>query len=194
MINIPGYTLEKENRIGRKGGGVAILIKDELKYKNRSDPREKCKNSQTETYFIELKGTQGNLILGSLYHPPNTPTKEFIDNYTELLNELNLENHLLILGMDHNLDLLKVMQHKLTEQFLERNLDGGMIPQITKPTRITQTSATLIDNILISKKVCEQTESRILVEDISDHMVSLCTIRDFKHTCREGLKIVSRDT
>ena len=193
-INIPGYHLELEKRKGKKGGGVAILIKENLKYKSRPDLKEKFKNSQTETCFVELKGSQGNIILGSLYHPPNTPTKELLDNYTELLNELNKERNELILGMDHNLDLLKVNQHKLTEEFLECNLDSGMIPQITKPTRITQTSATLIDNVMISKKLSGQTESRILVENISDHLPSLVSIKNFRYTHKEGMKVYSRDT
>ena len=187
-INIPGYHLELENRKGKKGGGVATLIKENLKYKNRPDLKKKLKNGQMETCFVELKGSQGNIILGSLYRPPNTPTKEFLDDYTELLSELNKEKHELILGMDHNLDLLKLNQHKLTEEFLECNLNGGIIPQITKPTRITQTSATLIDNVMISKKLGRQTESRILIENISDHLPSLVLIR------KEGMKIYSRDT
>ena len=54
--------------------------------------------------------------------------------------------------MDHNLDLLKVNSHKKTKEFLECNLENGMIPQITKPTRITHTSAILIDNVMISKR------------------------------------------
>ena len=61
-----------------------------------------------EACFVELKGTQGNIILGSLYCPPNNPAKEFLDNYTELLNELNKEKNELILRMDHNLDLFKI--------------------------------------------------------------------------------------
>ena len=181
-INIPGYHLEKENRKGKKGGGVAILIKENLKYKNRPDLKEKVKNGQMETCFVELKGSQGNIILGSLYHPPNTPTKEFLDSYIELLSELNKEKHKLILGMDHNLELLKIKKHKLTEEFLECNLDSGKIPQITKPTRITQTNATLIDNVMISKKLSGQSESRILIENISDHMLSLVLIRNFRHS------------
>ena len=132
--------------------------------------------------------------MGSLYHPPNTPTKEFLDNYTELLHDLNKEKNELILGMDHNLDLLKVNQHKLTEEFLECNLDSRMIPQITKPTRITQTSATLIDNVMISKKLSGQTESRILIENISDHLPSLVSIKNFRYTHKEGMKVYSRDT
>ena len=131
--------------------------------------------------------------MGSLYRPPNNPTKEFLDNYTELLNELNKERNELILRMDHNLDLLKINQHKLTEEFLECNLDGGMILQITKPTRITQTSAILIDNVMISKKLSRQTKSRILVENISDHLPSLVSIKNFGYMHKEGTKIYSRN-
>ena len=96
--------------------------------------------------------------------------------------------------MDHNLDLLKINQHKLTEEILECNLDGRMIPQITKPTRITQTSATLIDNVMISKKLSGNTERRILVENISDHLPSLVSIKKIRYTHKEGMKIYSRDT
>ena len=164
-INIPGYHLELENRKGKKGGGLAILIKENLNYKSRPDLKEKLKNSQTETCFVELKGSQGNIILGSLYRPPNTPTKEFLDNYTELLHDLNKEKN-----------------------------DRGMIPQITKPTRITQTSATLIDNVMISKKLSSRTKSRILVENISDHLPSLVSIKNYRYTYKEGMKVYSRDT
>ena len=42
-INILGYHLESENRKGKKGGWVAILIKENLKYKNRLDLQWKTK-------------------------------------------------------------------------------------------------------------------------------------------------------
>ena len=37
--------------------------------------------------------------------------------------------------------------------FMDLNLDKEMIPCITKPTRITNNSAILIDNILISRSL-----------------------------------------
>ena len=93
--------------------------------------------------------------------------------------------------MDHNMDLLKVTSHKKTEEFLECNLDNGLVPQITNPSCITQTSAMLIDNIMISKKLCGQTESHILVNNISDHMISVVVLKNFRQKRREGLKIFS---
>ena len=193
-INIPGYNLELENRNGRKGGGVAILIRENLIYKRRPDLKLNVEDNRLETCFVELKGTKCNLMLGSLYRPPKTPPKEFLKDYTKLLNKLNKEKNELILGMDHNLDLLKINHHKPTEEFLECNLDSGMIPQITKPTCITQTSATLIDNVIVSKKLSVHTESRIVIENISDHLLSLVSINNFTHSRKERVKIYSRDT
>ena len=142
---------------------------------------------------MELKGAPHNLILGSLYRPHNCPPGEFVEVYDKLLKELTKEKYEVILGMDHNLDLLKVDHHKKTEEFLECNLENGIVPQITKPTQITQTSATLIDNIMISRKLCGKTLSRILIDNISDHMTSLLVLQNFKQKKREGLKIFSRD-
>ena len=50
------------------------------------------------------------------------------------------------------MDLLKSSIHKQTNDFTEMLLDNGMVPTITKPTRISKTTATLIDNILIRER------------------------------------------
>ena len=49
-------------------------------------------------------------------------------------------------------------------------LDRNYIPTITKPTRITKTSATFIDIIIISKGLQNQYDSGILIDDMSDHL------------------------
>ena len=47
----------------------------------------------------------------------------------------------------------------------------SFIPTIYKPTRITETTATLIDNILTNCACCDSVQnSAIVVIDISDHM------------------------
>ena len=59
----------------------------------------------------------------------------------------------MILSMDHNVNLLKIIKHKQTAEFLESILDLNLIPTIMRPTRITNMSATLIDNMFISDKL-----------------------------------------
>ena len=46
---------------------------------------------------------------------------------------------------------------------------AGLVPTITRPTKITSESNTLIDNIYISGNRLDTLQSRILIADISDH-------------------------
>ena len=39
-----------------------------------------------------------------------------------------------IIGMDHNLDLLKSSTHKHTQQFIDEMTDKNLLPMITRPT------------------------------------------------------------
>merc|ERR1712059_37876 len=64
-------------------------------------------------------------------------------------------------------DLLKFGIHKPTEEFIDLMYANGLVPNITKPTRIQSTSATLIDNIFSSSVSIGL--SGILLDDISDH-------------------------
>ena len=113
----------------------------------------------------------------SLYCPPNTSVKSFHDEYKQLLNKLNeVTSCDVILGLDHNLDFLKSNNHKDTQNFIELNLEKNLLLCITRPTRITKSTTTLIDNTLISKNLQGRQDSKILISDISDHLPNLVSL------------------
>ena len=88
-----------------------------------------------------------------------------------------------MIGLDHNLDLLKTDKHKPTQTFLESVLENSYIPCITRPTRNTHSSATLIDNILVSRDIYNNITSGIDISDLSDHLPCIMTcplINDYK--------------
>ena len=101
-------------------------------------------NKNFELVFTELISTnQKNIIMDSLYRPPNTSETEFLNLYNELLNKFKLQSKKeVILALNHNLDLLKCHIH--TENFLEINLKNNILPCITRPIHITKTTATLV--------------------------------------------------
>ena len=101
---------------------------------------------------------------------------------------------IIIIGLDHNLDLLKSMQHSLTNNFVQSNLDFGLIPTITRPTRITQSTKTLIDNIIVSQNLCRSFVSSVLINDISDHLPTACVIPTLVTSKKGPVTITSRDT
>ena len=143
IVDIPNYTFIGKHRKNRRGGGVGILIHNALKYKERHDiklPNE----SDLEYAFAEVKTNQGNLLIGSMYRPPHTKEKQFLKDYKDLLRQLKMMKDTdILLGMDHNMDLLKVSKHKHTQSFLDYNLEEDLLPTITKPTRISKNCATL---------------------------------------------------
>ena len=70
---------------------------------------------------------------------------------------------------DFNLDLLKHESHSVTAQFIESLFAFSSLPMITKPTRITTHSATLIDN-MFTNNLTVSSRNCLIISDISDHL------------------------
>ena len=69
---------------------------------------------------------------------------------------------------DFNINLLNVATHQQTNDFIDNVIAQGCIPYITKPTRITSTTATLIDH-LYSNHTHTEYDSGIIITDMTDH-------------------------
>ena len=174
LVEIPSYTLISNHRSNCKGGGTAILVWNGISFKSCKD-LDIFQEKTIESVFIEISSKSGKkIIVGSLYCPPNNTPLEFTTKLNEITCKIKLEKDKEVsLGMDHNLDLLKSGTHKPTQLFLEDLLDKNILPIITRPTRITQNSATLIDNIFISEKLHHFFESAVIISDMSDHLPAL---------------------
>jgi hypothetical protein len=171
MCKLKGYNLKEfENRKKLKQGGVAIYVKRNMKSISRKDLNI-FKEGEFESCFIELitKNNHKNIIIGEIYRVPGTSEKTFLNEYRQLLNIISKENKQLIIGTDQNIDYLKINTVANSSELLEINLDYKILPTVTRPTRITHTSATLIDNINISAELCSHYKTGIIVTDISDH-------------------------
>ena len=114
-----------------------------------------------------------DIIVGVVYKPPNTNNDTFLSHLTDLLDKLNKENRPCYLLGDYNIDLLKYTTH--SESFLNQLLTYGFFPKIDRATRITNTAATLIDNILTN--VHDQNlVSGIWTASVSDHLPVYVTL------------------
>ena len=193
-FSIPGYELYHLDRQNKKGGGVGILASSKLRCTLRNDLTSKLPESECITIEITLRNGK-HCLASSMYRPPNSEIPVFLASYSSLVCAMKKEcPNGTIVGLDHNLDFLKADSHQLTNDFIQLNLDLGMIPTITQPTRITRSTATLIDNIMVSQNNCGNYIASILVEDMSDHLPTICVINSLMAMTREPLKICSRDT
>ena len=90
-------------------------------------------------------------------------------------------------------NMLKIDKHKNTSHLFNLFTSSGFIPTITRPTRITHTSCTLIDNIYTNITTSDATiHSGILTYDISDHLPILTSIGHDKTCKAQPLKIQYR--
>ena len=132
------------------------------------------------------------IIVGSMYQLPNTDTESFNKRLNTITSKFALTNDKeVIIGMDHNLDLLKSSTHKHTRQFIEEMTEKNLLPTITRPKRITNSSATLIDNIFVSDKLHRFYESAILLDDMSCHLPTLTLLKQTKLLDKEPLEFES---
>ena len=145
--------------------------------------------------YVEIRAKNGSqILLGSLYCSLNTNTKPFTDHLEETINMTRTKNPNteIILGMDNNLDLLKSDTCKTTENFLDLMINRERWPTITRPTRITQRSATLIDNIFISSKLHRSFDSMVILDDILDHLPTLVLLKQTKLCNKKPIEFQSR--
>ena len=191
QINIPGYKFTGKHRPNRNGGGVGFLISEDLRFKVRDDLLHD--SNVMENCIIEVETKQNNILMNAIYRPPNTNPTCFNREFDTHLKLLNLQkNKDIVIGLDHNLDFLKSDQHPGTLEFIENTLANGLIPIITRPTRVTKSSATLIDNILVSQKLSNSYTSGVICHDLSDHFPCLTILEKINCKKNEPLIIKSR--
>ena len=89
-----------------------------------------------------------NIIVNCVYRTPGSDMQTFIDQIETVIK--NVKKSIFLCG-DLNIDLLKYNDNTPTKNFVDMMFSLGLYPLIDKPTRITDHSATLIDNIFTNE-------------------------------------------
>ena len=119
-----------------------------------------------ETLYIEITAKSGKkIVLGSLYTAPNTPASPFNDHIIKPLNYYVIQRR---------------TREVTRKSFLDVILNNDLLPTITRPTRITQTTASLTDNIFVTKPLHHNFDSLILLNDMLDHLPTLTLLKQTK--------------
>ena len=188
--SIPGYASVNNIRKTRQGGGVSLLIQDNIPYKVRTDLT--FMQDDIETVFVEATSAK-KVLVGVVYRPPGRSIDDFnehMKNIFELISNSHLPCYLM---GDININLLNHALHKHTGDYLDLVYSNGFIPLINRPTRVTDQSATLIDHILTNNFVGTNMYQGVLLSDITDHYPIFCITHDITSDCPENDYIVFRN-
>ena len=188
-VNIPGYNLISEPSLSN-AGGVAFYVKNNLKFSVRSDITTVDQNFEALWIEIDTIG-QPNLVCGILYRHPNGNLDKFLEYMNLTIEKIHQENKLCLFMGDFNIDLLKIDTHITSEKFINDLGSFFFQPQILQPTRITDHSSTLIDNIFFNS-IEHFIISGNVVYDLTDHLPNFIIFDKFS-TLPLNIKIHKRD-
>ena len=142
LFELPGFhTIVRKDR-PNLGGGVAIYLKENLGFKRLF----KYERADLEILWVQLNTVEGKLVLGSVYRPPGAAsTNQFwleLDAVLDIIKSDGYKN-IFLLG-DFNADFKTINGKKLIDLCNRQNLEC----LIGEPTRITSSSATILDQII----------------------------------------------
>ena len=162
---LPGYQplFYKQRRNNVQGGWVGIYIKSCFTCNLLPD----CtvfhdRIIESITVEILLKNNS-KVYVSSLYRPgthhtdftPIDQFNQFSDLFSSLCNKLlSFNSNFYILG-DTNLDVLKYGKCDFVTEFIDKLFSFGLLQIITKPTRCTPHSASIIDHIITNSNANE---------------------------------------
>ncbi|XP_066921410.1 uncharacterized protein [Clytia hemisphaerica] len=156
-------------------GGARLYFSKEYETNPRDDLKIYKRNEVESIIHEVILDNHPSIIVACIYKHPNMDIDEFNILYSNLLDKINSDNKQAILMGDFNIDLLKADLKPSHKDFLETNLSRFFTPQITRPTRITPYSKTLIDNIF-TNILSFESNSHNLICGISDHLPQILNL------------------
>ena len=128
--------------------------------------------SSLEVTLVELRfpSSKRSCIVGSLYRPPSSSSVLFLKDLTLLVDTIYTYSDDLLLMGDLNFDFLKSLDSSISDSFALLRLQN----LVTLPTRVTATSASLLDVVLSS--IPERFSKAISLDSrgLSDHHLVGC--------------------
>ena len=177
--------LQRPARSSSRGGGLAIYVHTRLGNPQCVKIRPNlCENSDPlsgEFLTIEIQQEKAkNIVVCNYYRSPNSDYLKFSRKIEELLTKLGRDKHKRIFLMgDSNINLLDYGKSDHCTKFIDKLTEYGFAQLISRPTRVTNHSATLIDHIF-SNDCSAITKSGIVSDfDLSDHLATFVRFTNF---------------
>ena len=125
--------------------------------------------TKRKSAFSQSLDNYSSLFSRDIYRPPSANLHEFLESFQQLLHRVTRDNKMCYIMGDFNLDLLNTDLHSATNEFINALFSHFLYPLISRPTRLTSYSATLIDNIF-TNNISASHDNGLIINDLSDHL------------------------
>lgn len=167
---------EPIRKSGRGGGLIMYVNKRVCSADNivEYDPNPEPSNTAGEFQFVKIqncKQQRRTIIVGNVYRSPSRKANSFIELYEAVLHRVQSRhsNKLIYVVGDLNIDLIKHSTDSACRDLIDLAAAKGFAQVVSRPTRITDHSATLIDHVY-TNSLDATMSCNIITFDISDHL------------------------
>ena len=168
LLKLLGYEFFHNDSI-TNAGGVGIYIKSGFHYKIRIDLELKvdlCESIWFE--FESIISKSANFVVGVVYKHPACKIGDFQDSFEKTLEKLHKNKQMFYIVGDFNINLLECKTNNKVESYVNFLNNFNCLFCVDKPTRVTESSATLIDHFY-SNDIRANITTHVVLTGISDH-------------------------
>lgn len=161
MLKMRGYNTFHKNRIAKKGGGLLLIVKQNLNCAIIKD------FTRTTEDFEMLALICKETVFCVLYRPPAGSVSVFLSYMETFFGWINENRLKLVLGGDININMLNATSAQ--HQFQNLLQSNALINTIATPTRFTPDCASLID-VFVTNMEARNLVSGVIGVNLSDHL------------------------
>lgn len=169
-FHIDGFNFFRRDRAHGRGGGVAAYVRQSFLPGIISF--DFPINPNLEYLALRVKIKKRSFCFGVFYRPPHTNVGDFMSDVDDIVSSLSTTTDEILITGDFNINLFN-LNNPLTTSFESYNL----FQVINEPTRITNTTSTLLDPIFVSNPELVLSQGTISVDTFSDHRMVFCNLR-----------------
>ena len=182
FYNLNGFQSFFSNRYDRRGGGIAVYVRNGIKCNLLS----KCSDIFYGLWLeiIDFSFEFKKFYIGAYYRPPNSNKNKFLDNLE--INLSKYSNFKCCLAGDFNIDILNDGSNEYKQILDSYNF------KIVNNNITRNCSGSIIDHFSINYYYKFKTENITIDNDISDHNLIIHNI--YINRCKHNINIIDKCT
>jgi len=173
-VNLNNYNLIYSNS-PTNAGGVAMYLLNTINYDLATE--YSINIDGCEGLWVNVDTSSNKLLLGVVYKHPKSKATIFLESLDLNLQKLN-DKKGIIMG-DFNINLL--LESTVVEEYKNIIAQNAFLSIVNIPTRVTETSKTLLDHIL-TNILSADIKPSVLQCNLSDHFPTLMQVSKLNTT------------
>ena len=136
---------------------MGFYLNNSISYKTIGKNLLKIAGCEDLWVCINFLGIKHTIIIAVIYRHPNSDANTFIEALNKKMCEFESNKYDIYLFGDININIYNNQSNSISDEYLSMFASSGLFQLITKPTRVTDTFASLIDHIFassLSNPVC----------------------------------------